>query len=143
MESGADQPLRGPFVGTSAVVVRDGLVLLGRRLGAHGAGEWSFPGGKVDPGESPESAAARELAEETGLVANAVTPICWTSDVFAAEGLHFVTLHHLVDATGEPSVLEPGKVAGWSWHAWDALPGPLFTPVRTLIASGWRPPAPG
>ncbi|WP_272941803.1 NUDIX domain-containing protein [Saccharopolyspora spinosa] len=74
------------------------------------------PAARTTPGsgESPESAAARELAEETGLVANAGTPIGWTSDVFAAEGLHFVPLHHLVDPTGEPSVLEPGKVAGRS-----------------------------
>jgi 8-oxo-dGTP diphosphatase len=135
----SDSPLRGPFVGTSAVVVRGGLVLLGRRLGAHGAGEWSFPGGKVDAGEPPAAAAARELAEETGLVATSVTPIGWTNDVFAAEGLHFVTLHHLVEATGEPEVLEPDKVEGWSWHAWDALPDPLFAPIRSLVADGWRP----
>ncbi|MCI2419406.1 NUDIX domain-containing protein [Saccharopolyspora sp. K220] len=140
MESSSDHLFRGPFVGTSAVVVRDGRVLLGRRLGAHGAGEWSFPGGKVDAGESPEHATARELAEETGLVATAVTPIGWTSDVFAAEGLHFVTLHHLVIASGEPTVQEPDKLEGWSWHAWDALPSPLFGPVQALIADGWRPP---
>ncbi|MGP4015444.1 nucleotide triphosphate diphosphatase NUDT15 [Saccharopolyspora sp. 5N708] len=140
MDASDDQLLRGPFVGTSAVVVRDGQVLLGRRLGAHGAGQWSFPGGKVDAGESPADATARELAEETGLVATAVTPIGWTSDVFAAEGLHFVTLHHLVVATGEPTVREPDKVEGWSWHEWDALPDPLFGPVQALIADGWRPP---
>ncbi len=43
-----DLPPRGPLVGVSAIVVRDGKVLLGRRRGAHGDGEWSFPGGKVD-----------------------------------------------------------------------------------------------
>ncbi|WP_235874976.1 NUDIX domain-containing protein [Saccharopolyspora aridisoli] len=65
--------IRGPFVGTSAIVVRDGAVLLGMRKGAHGAGEWSFPGGEVDPGEAPEDTAARELAEETGLRAADIT----------------------------------------------------------------------
>ncbi len=46
-------PVSGPLVGVSAVVVRDGLVIVGRRKGSHGAGSWAFPGGKVEPGEDP------------------------------------------------------------------------------------------
>jgi uncharacterized protein (TIGR00730 family) len=133
---------RGPLVGTSAIVERDGAVLLGRRRGGHGAGTWSPAGGHVDPGEAPERAAARELEEETGLVARTVTPIGWTNDVMPDEGVHFVTLHHLVDAVGEPRRREPDKVDGWSWHPWDALPDPLFAPVAALRATGWRPPRP-
>lgn len=131
--------LRGPLVGTSAIVVRGDTVLLGRRRGAHGAGEWSFPGGKVDPGEEPSHAAARELEEETGLVATNVEPIIWTNDVFAAEGLHFVTLHHLVEAGGDPIATEPHKIAEWAWFRWDELPQPLFSPVVALQQTGWRP----
>ena len=134
-------PLRGPFVGVSAIVVRDGLVLMGRRRGAHGSGTWSPAGGKVDPGESPRDAVVRELLEETGLIATGVTEIGWTSDVFDDDGLHFVTLHHLVRADGAARVTEPDKVEEWSWLAWDALPQPLFAPIAALRATGWRPPA--
>jgi 8-oxo-dGTP diphosphatase len=131
---------RGPLVGAAAIVVRDGRVLLGERRGAHGAGAWAFPGGKVDAGEEPAVAVARELAEETGLVATAVAPVAWTNDLFAAEGLHYVTLHHRVDVgPGEPRVLEPDKCGGWGWFAWEALPRPLFVPVVNLVAQGWRP----
>ncbi len=44
------------------------LVLTRRsaRLRSH-AGQWAFPGGRIDPGESPEQAALRELGEEVGL----------------------------------------------------------------------------
>ncbi|GAA3613136.1 NUDIX hydrolase [Kineosporia mesophila] len=134
--------LRGPLVGVSAVVVRDGAVLLGRRLGAHGEGTWSFPGGKVDPGENPGVTAARELAEETGLRAVRVSPILWTSDVFADAGLHYITLHHLVEAEGEPQVMEPEKAQEWVWWP-DAehLPSPMFGPAQALWATGWRPRA--
>lgn len=130
---------RGPFVGTSAVVVRDGAVLLGLRHGAHGAGEWSFPGGKVDPGERAADAAARELAEETGMTATSVAPITWTDDVFPDFALHYVTLHHAVEAVGDPVVREPDKISEWSWHRWDSLPNPLFGPVIALRSTGWRP----
>lgn len=45
---------------------RDGRVWLGRRAGAPGPFNWQFPQGGVDPGEDLQTAARRELAEETG-----------------------------------------------------------------------------
>ncbi|MEU9183341.1 NUDIX domain-containing protein [Streptomyces sp. NPDC048484] len=51
-----------------AVVVEAGRVLLARRAVAEGSLSWAFPGGKVEPGEQPEQAAAREALEETGVV---------------------------------------------------------------------------
>jgi mutator protein MutT len=51
-----------------AVVEQDGRFLIGRReAGIALAGMWEFPGGKVEPGETPEQAAVRECLEETGL----------------------------------------------------------------------------
>jgi len=53
-----------------AVVCDGRRVLIGRRpAGVPLAGLWEFPGGKVQPGESPEEAAARECLEEAGLAA--------------------------------------------------------------------------
>lgn len=130
----------GPFVGVGAIVVRDGRIVVGRRRGTHGGGSWSPPGGKLDAGEHPIDAVRRELREETGLIACTVEPIRWTSDVIADSGQHYVTLHHLVVvADGEPEVREPDKVETWRWCAWNALPEPLFAPVASLLASGWRP----
>ncbi|MEM7417820.1 MAG: (deoxy)nucleoside triphosphate pyrophosphohydrolase [Gemmatimonadota bacterium] len=52
----------------AAVIERDGRVLVGQRpLEKRHGGLWEFPGGKVDPGEGPEEAARRELAEELSL----------------------------------------------------------------------------
>lgn len=52
-----------------AAIIRDGRVLAARRTAPpHAAGRWELPGGKVEPGESPEGALVREVAEELGLV---------------------------------------------------------------------------
>jgi 8-oxo-dGTP diphosphatase len=130
---------RGPFVGVSAIVVRDRRVLVGRRLGALGTGTWAFPDGKVDAGEQPHDAVRRELAEETSLSARTIEPIAWTSDLIPGSDRHFITLHHRVLADGDPTIREHDKVEGWSWFAWDELPGPVFAPAASLIATGWRP----
>src|ERR1700744_3366976 len=54
----------------AAVLIEESRVLLTqRRAGAHLAGAWEFPGGKVEPGEDPREALRRELAEELGIAA--------------------------------------------------------------------------
>jgi 8-oxo-dGTP diphosphatase len=56
---------------TAAVIRRADTILLARRPeGSHFAGMWEFPGGKIDPGETPEECLARELLEEFGLLAD-------------------------------------------------------------------------
>jgi 8-oxo-dGTP diphosphatase len=50
-----------------ALIERDGLVLVAQRpANKHLPLKWEFPGGKVEPGESPESAIVREIKEELG-----------------------------------------------------------------------------
>lgn len=58
-----------PLRVTAALIVDDaGRVLVARRgAGRHLAGWWEFPGGKLEPGESPEACLARELREELGI----------------------------------------------------------------------------
>jgi 8-oxo-dGTP diphosphatase len=54
----------------AGLIVRDGLVLIGqRRPNQPMALLWEFPGGKIEPGESPQQALARELQEELGIQA--------------------------------------------------------------------------
>ncbi|MFC4729348.1 Nudix family hydrolase [Coralloluteibacterium thermophilus] len=75
MPEGPDQR---PPLHVVAAVLRDarGRVLLTRRTeGRELAGLWEFPGGKVEPGESPEQALARELREELGVQIGRCTPL--------------------------------------------------------------------
>lgn len=57
-----------PVVGVGAVIVHDGRVVLIQRRFEPLAGQWSLPGGTLELGETLESAVAREMLEETGLV---------------------------------------------------------------------------
>jgi len=53
---------------TAALLERDGKILLARRkAGKHMGRKWEFPGGKIQPGESPEECMRRELNEELGI----------------------------------------------------------------------------
>ena len=55
---------------TAAIIEQEGRVLIAkRRPGKHMGSKWEFPGGKIEPGESPEESLARELLEELGVQA--------------------------------------------------------------------------
>ena len=56
----------------AAVIKKDGRILLARRAqGEHLEYKWEFPGGKIEPGETPEECLQRELKEEFSIIAQA------------------------------------------------------------------------
>lgn len=62
---------------TAAVLFRDGKVLVAQRgTGDPLADKWEFPGGKIEPGESPEVCLKRELQEELGIDASVGEYLC-------------------------------------------------------------------
>lgn len=121
-------------VGVAAVIVRDGCVLLGERIGSHGAHTWATPGGHLELGESIEECAKRETFEETGLIVDSISKLGFTNDIFDKENKHYVTLFVLASCpSGEPLVAEPEKCKQWQWFKLDELPQPLFLPLSNLL----------
>jgi 8-oxo-dGTP diphosphatase len=79
------EPPRIVLVVACALVDADGRVLVAQRPeGKALAGLWEFPGGKLDPGERPEEALIRELAEELGIAVKAacLAPLTFASHAY-------------------------------------------------------------
>jgi 8-oxo-dGTP diphosphatase len=116
------------FVVAVALVDRAGRVLVQQRpAGKQLAGLWEFPGGKVEPGETPEAALVRELSEELGI---AVAPDALRPLTFASEPLadrHLLLLLYLCrEWEGEPQALDAVALA---WHAPSSLRGLAMPPA--------------
>jgi len=126
-------------VGLGVLLVKGGKILLGQRIGAHGANTWGLPGGHLEFGESFEDCAAREVEEETNLQVSGLSCVAVTNDIFDEEGKHYVTLFIQADHfSGELKLNEPSKCLSWQWFDWHDLPSPLFRPLINLKKQGFE-----
>lgn len=122
-----------PKIGVGVCILKDGKVLLGKRLSAHGKGTWAFPGGHLEFGETVVDCAQREVAEETGIQISNIRKGPYTEDLLVSENKHYITLLMIADwQSGEPAALEPHKCQEWHWFDWDQLPSPLFWTFESL-----------
>ena len=86
-----------------AIALADDRLLLVRRSRGPGAGRWSIPGGRVEPGETVAEAVVRELAEETGLEGLCDRFVDWAERI--GEDHHYLILDFMVTVvSGEPPV---------------------------------------
>lgn len=125
-------------VASASVIVYDeerGLLLQRRSDN----GKWCYHGGSIEPGETAEEAAKRELFEEIGLKANKLE----LYTVASGEEQHFSYPNddevHIVDVVFKCNDfsgtlhLEPEEVTDCQWFAFDQLPENLTQPTRTPI----------
>ncbi|MGN6549377.1 MAG: NUDIX hydrolase [Pararhizobium sp.] len=124
----------------SAIVRRGGRYLLVRRANPPAQDLYAFPGGRVEPGETLEAAALRELEEETGLVgANPRAHSSHDLITYDPDGRvthRFILTTHLVDvdASTEPVAGDDALELGW-YDAAEAERLPLPESVRACILS--------
>lgn len=115
-------------------MIRDGAILLGRRLRGIGAGEYSCIGGHLAFGESLEDCARREAREEAGIELENLRFRLLAN--VRAYGAHYVQVSFSAEiASGEPVNLEPHKQDEWQWYALDEPPLPLFEMCKLTIES--------
>lgn len=109
-----------PVPAVGVVCLRGDEVLLIRRGRPPRIGEWSLPGGRIEPGETVRAAALRELREETGVEAELLGLIDVVDGLFPDAGQHYV----LIDFAARWMAGEP--VAG------DDAAGAAFHPLSTI-----------
>lgn len=134
-------PFSVPRIGVGVMILRQGKVLLMKRRGSHGEGQWNLPGGHLDFGETIAQCAKREIWEETGLKVTRSKLICVNEDLnfLKSDHKHYMTLGILAKtASGEPEIKEPGKCVQQSWFALDDLPKPMFKPSLNILRSHRR-----
>ncbi|HWC24312.1 MAG TPA: (deoxy)nucleoside triphosphate pyrophosphohydrolase [Flexivirga sp.] len=108
-----------------AVLVRDGTVLAAQRGPTMAlAGHWEFPGGKIEAGESPQEALARELDEELLCTATIGDHVETTSYEYDFGIVTLTTYFATLDA-GEPRATEHAELR--------------WIPVRELQSVEWAP----
>lgn len=114
------------------MLVLDGQkVLLGTRLKGRAAGTWGLPGGHVEVGEQLAAAAARELQEETGLVADSLEFIGVAN--YPDQEHHWLHVNFLVTQWhGKLENPEPDICGEWKWFSLDNVPENI-TPFHAYI----------
>jgi 8-oxo-dGTP diphosphatase len=104
--------------GVKCVVEHDGRWLMIRNT--YGRAHWTFPGGGIDAGETPEHAAIREVEEEVGITLATVEPI---GDYFSDREYKRDTVFCFrATFDGPDVVIDPAEIAESAWVDPSALP---------------------
>ena len=111
-----------PKVSVNVLILKDGKVLMTKRKGSLGAGEYGFPGGHLEHMESFEDCVRRETREECGLEIENIR-FGYVLNTMGYAPKHYVHIGMTADwASGEPRLLEPEKAEGWQWYDIDSMP---------------------
>lgn len=114
------------LVVAAALIDAGGRVLVAERpQGKEFAGLWEFPGGKVEPDETPEVALARELREELGIEVDpaSLAPVTFASEPRGERHL-VLLLYRCRDWLGEPQALDAAAIRWVDIDDLGALPMP-------------------
>ena len=134
-----------PRVGVGAIVLREGRVLLVRRVAAPAVGLWAIPGGGLRIGETLQEGAEREILEETGIVIRAGAPV-FTCDSFERDGegrfrFHYVIVDMAADyVSGEVKAADDALEARWISPAEIRNLPATKTTLKLLRQIGFMPP---
>lgn len=127
-----------PIPAVGVVCLRGDEVLLIRRGAPPRLGEWSLPGGRIEPGERAVDAALRELGEETGVTARLLGLIDVVDGVFPEIDRHYVLIDYVAEwLSGEPV---PGDDAAEArfMPADEAISLVAWSETRRIIAAAIR-----
>lgn len=105
---------------------------MGCRKGAHGEGEYAFPGGHLEFGESIIECAKRETREETGIEIKNIR-LLYCANLVKYDK-HYAQFGMIADwKSGKAKNLEEKSCSGWDWYNLKKLPKPFFGTVAWYV----------
>lgn len=121
-------------IGAFVIVINpENQVLLGKRLNCYQAGTYGCPGGRLELTETLESAARRELFEETRLQAVSLHYVGVIREF--QQDHNFVHFAYLCDHfEGDVILQEPDKCESWNFYNFNQLPSPILPAHQHAIA---------
>ena len=123
-----------PVPAVGVVCIRGDEVLLIRRGKPPRMGEWSLPGGRIEPGERAVDAALRELREETGVEARILGLIDVVDGIFPEADRHYVLIDYVAEWTGGEPVAGDDAADAAFMAADDAMAAVAWSETRRVIA---------
>jgi 8-oxo-dGTP diphosphatase len=124
----------GTVLVAAAVLIEGGRVLLTqRKAGAHLAGKWEFPGGKVESGEDPRDALRRELREEIGIDAVVGEILDVTFHRYEEAGKTVLLLFFLASRTPDSPPPRALDVAAFEWAGHERLDPAQFPAADVAV----------
>ena len=127
-----------PVPAVGVVCLKGDEVLLIRRGTAPRIGQWSLPGGRIEPGERAVDAALRELREETGVSARILGLIDVVDGIFAEEGRHYVLIDYAAEWIEGTPVAGDDAAEATFMSIDEALEAVAWAETRRIIAAGAR-----
>lgn len=123
-----------PKIGIGVMILNEqGKILMGKRKGSHGEGEWAFPGGHLEYSETFEKCIKREVYEECGIEIDNIKYL------YVKNHLEFLPKHYIHIGvmcnykSGKVELKEPEKCEGWEWIDVNNLPEEIFLMSKETI----------
>lgn len=137
-----------PRIAVSSILKREDRYLMVLRGSGRSAGDYAFPGGKVEAGEQLAEAALRELREETGIVGHSASffrlydLIARTPD--GPVESHYVLAVHMVEADADQQAIAADDAADAGWFTAEEIrrlqtPPSVLECIEYIEANGLRP----
>ena len=122
-------------ISVMVMVVKGEKILLGKRKGSHGEGQFASPGGHLEYMESFSDCAIREIKEECGIEVQNMK-FLFVANIKEYTPKHYCRIGLIAEwKSGEPQLLEQEKCESWDWYSFDNLPSPLFSSVQQAITA--------
>lgn len=120
-----------PCVGV--MIFKEGKVLMGKRRGRHGDGEYSFTGGHLEYLDSFENCAKKETLEEAGIQIKNIKFLCLANYSKHVDRQDILVGIMAEWESGELKDSSEERIGEWAWYDLNNLPSPLFYPSEVMI----------